>query len=357
MAKILMPYTGLPHYQYFDGRTLRSGLGLEPAELEGFTYPHPDSRAQALIQGLGELEPALTAKGGSANDILSPPMRVFSSGIVAGVRSAAGGLPLGELVNLASSIHSLTAATSTKDIGNSVLGLLDATVTVVTTSLKAAGAAASIVAVIPLVGQLIGAVASGIIHLLGAADRYKKKGKDCQKLVSDEWNAHCQKLASEAVSRATTAAGVSPSDLFRPVAVAWQKGDDRLPLTSASIYVALCGRETQGFSTINIDQLNDRYKVQGIDQLTQRRMWALIKSIMAGVEKPTWFDPVGAAPSDQGRATMPILQDIIRKKFDDGAFGDTDAAHRAYVDALSAAITQQYSYSRYCPELIPELET
>jgi hypothetical protein len=85
------------------------------------------------------------------------------------------------------------------------------------------------------------------------------------------------------------------------------------------MYVMLCGGETQGFgmsrarwsSLVATARTSEPKIGYGIPPPVQRTMWRLIKGIMATVQPPIQSDPLG----DDGRALMPILQEIVRQYY------------------------------------------
>lgn len=356
MASRIIRYGAVPPYLRYSNRALASGFGLEPDILEGMVFPSSGEYARSLIKGLKSIEPLVVAKVGDvANDLFTPPMRTFAAGIIASVRTGAGGLPLGELAGLASSVAALAQATNPVAIAGAVASLLNVAVDIAVAGLKAAGAASEVIQVVPVIGTFIGLVADFIIEILGAAEKAKAAGAECSRWVSQIASERCNQYTSDGVVRSTSAAGVTPADMFRPVAYAWQKGDSILPLTSASMYVALCGRETQGFVPLSLatymDNIVKERKVPGFDQQTKRRMWALIKGIMGAVKEPgLGKEGVATAQTDQGRSCFPMLQDIVVRQFRRGVWGDEKTDMAQLLKNMSGGIASQdaYQFSAHC---------
>jgi hypothetical protein len=100
----------------------------------------------------------------------------------------------------------------------------------------------------------------------------------------------------------------------------------KMPLTAASMYVALCGDEAFGPMSSNggtpWDEMMAVYYRENpgdkhirIHRSTQRRMWALIRGIMTATTNPL----LGAGPPfsvDGGQALMPPLQEIMRRLYE-----------------------------------------
>jgi hypothetical protein len=151
------------------------------------------------------------------------------------------------------------------------------------------------------------------------------------------WN-YCPKLASQ-YDPTGTGPGVTPGDMFRANYVAASLGHPPPP-NLASMYILLCGAETQGvgFTRLDYDRfrnavgkdlgtgsgnytpdsvtgipLQDRSEL-GIDPWTQRRMWSLIKAIMAASKNPEESRTI-SVHGDGGRSAFALLQDIVRIQF------------------------------------------
>lgn len=351
------PNTGLAHLA-------TSGFGAYVGSEHipgGISFPKEGDYAKGLIDAVSETAPA-ALKAFDHGGEFNPPFM----GEVATLKAtleATTGIKLSQLYGLAQNVAALTQATDPVTIGAAVSNLMQGVLDVVVSGLKAAGAAADAVATVPILGSLVGMIASGVLDVIASQARVQQAGKDCQGRVERDREAFCKKLLSDAQPQKTDADGVQPADLFRPVMYAMQKGG-HLPLTAVSLYVALCGGETQGafglFSRAEWRKLLDGYHKQtgrkyiGVPIETQRRMWALCKGIMSATQDPrigTLF-----APGDNGKALMPILQDITRNlwlvgnglKPRRGEYGIDES----FLNLLSSTIANKYYKYIECPDLI-----
>ncbi len=284
----------------------------------GIQWPGDATYVAAIGQALGQLQPVVNQSipdGG----ILTPPMQVQAAGLKATVEAATG-LQLSSIINLSSNVVALANAA---DTAGAVAALKDAvagTLEIATAAMEKLGAAQGAIDTMGAVGSAVNAlfVVGGFVA--DSQAQYLKAAQECQQRVDAEYDAKCQQWVNQASPTSTSMAGVvQPADLFRPVAYAYQKGGP-LPLSVASMFVALCGGETQGFGPITRpiwSQLVESRRKQagkahiGVSAATQRRMWQLIKGIMAAIRPPTGI----AATGDGGRALMSLLLDIVANEW------------------------------------------
>lgn len=318
-----------------------AGLGSDRDAIpSGFAFPTQGEYVQALVGALDQMLPAVGAKPGSTSDVLTPPVQVQVSGLVAALESPQGaGIPFRDLVGLAGDIAALTQATNPAQISHAVATLIDDGASIATDVAEAAGAAGDVLSTIPMIGRIVGMAVGFLLDGFYAEARYKQYAAECQQRIDTELNGYCSSLVSDATPFGTGAEGVTPADMFRPVAYAWQKRE-RPPLSPASVYVALCAKQTQGWLTSSRSKiwLSPNNKIPAS---TQRKMWSLCKGIMTAIRDPH----LGAAPTDQGRALYPMLLDIILNEHRAGRL--TEAAMREQADAVAAA----YRIEKDCPDL------
>jgi hypothetical protein len=282
---------------------------------------------------------------------MEAPVQVSVAGLVGAVESAAGSsigsLAVGGVApGLSANLHALGAALAD--------GAIDLVVD--TISQAAADVVGEALEVIPVLGgfakMLFGLVSAGF-QARGLVE------EALERCVQQKLEAYCKALPQRHSVKVTSGTSPTPADLFRQCAYAYQFGDDRLPVTVASMYVLLCGAEAEGFgfgSKAVYDQwLRDRSWSSGgtmphgplgnygIDPALQRKMWSLIKGIMAAVQNPA----LGVRPTatDQGRTLMPLLQEIVRQQW------TRDRLPRPYLEALSDFVAVRYT--RSCSGSIP----
>jgi hypothetical protein len=277
---------------------------------------------------------------------------------------ATTGVSIGQLVGMAGNIAALAGSTNTVQTVQAVTQLVNGVLDIAVSIAKAAGAAASVLQVVPVLGQLIGIMMDLMVFFLKEAQRYKQAVVDCQTQAEDITRGMCQQRLTWAKPLPTEAQTAQPSDVFRPVWTA-MKEKKPLPISPASLYVMMCGGETRGEITGALSRsewrdLVERYKKKsgnkriGIPQSIQRKMWSLIKGIMSGVNYPQIGAPVYG---DNGRALMPILQDIAfnlhrvgsRDRFQLPSRGDNFGIDRGFMMLLSRQITTKHYFSHKCP--------
>lgn len=212
--------------------------------------------------------------------------------------------------------------------------------TAVATSL--AGSISSMVDVIPVVGAMITAVVDTIFLYdsfgWGSEEERSRAIHVAQAEAHVALTERCPRRVPQPI--ATSTQGATPADMFRTVFLAAQLGRP-LPPTLASMYVLLCGSETQGVGFTRRDYdlfLNKARKEHGdvgIDTAVQRRMWALVKGIMFSTKDPSLDAPL-FVNGDQGRSSYALLQDIVHRQYKAGRWNP------GYAASLSRALGNQF---------------
>jgi len=181
---------------------------------------------------------------------------------------------------------------------------------------------------IPIVGQIVGIAADVVFALLGNAAKFQaeKIHKATLDQVRKELQSRCDTLYS--IGQNPVKTGISlgdgslmatPSDLFRPVREAYESGSGVLPMTPASVYVLLCGAESQGFgfSRQEWEQKNAGYGIT-IPPPVQRRMWKCIKAIFSAVQHPS----AQYVPGDGGKSSYMVVQELVRTQRESNNFSE-----------------------------------
>jgi hypothetical protein len=199
------------------------------------------------------------------------------------------------------------------------------------------GVAASAIQVIPIVGQVLGAVL-GIVSMIFDMEAQKKKAEaDAKRVCAGEADARCSTFNSNWGHGAI--AGSSYADEFRRLAYLYQRGLKSYPPTTATLMLTLCGGAAGDFGITEEryqDVVRNGYvRASGLRRInsalprgakkipplgygrpwsytTRERMWKLIKAIIAAARDPR--EEIGL-PSDQGRVAGPILMDIVRNNY------------------------------------------
>lgn len=296
-------------------------MGWQPARAFGETDPPAGTGFPTSVYYTEKTSAALLDLDGSGLiEAMTPVAGVHAGALINVVKSGTNA----SLQQVAS--NPAAFASSVTDLMRGALnGSLDV---VVSAGVQVAGQVVNALATVPQVGhaavmvsQLIGAV----FTLLGAAahDPTETLRAMADNRCQDSLRHVCQHALNVGLPRSTVLDGPSPADLFRQSWFNFQRGIGglgALPLNVSSIYVLLCGAETQGFgltrnqNTTLANYARGRWPDVGIPVATQRRMWSLIKGIMSAVEQ--WgiqADP--QHPGDQGRALFPLLQDIVRNEW------------------------------------------
>jgi hypothetical protein len=293
------------------------GLGeSEPTGIQFSTqasYTHGTSKALFDLQAEGLLD----------NGFLSPPTAVHGTALIESIEAATS-VPLQSIMANASPYAGKVVSLVQNALNGEVAAVIAGTVDLALTVVDALSA-------VPVVGQVAMAVSSilnALLTLLGP-DPAEEAAKKCFQNAKQVCKAHVQAQ----YVRKTALSGPTPADQFRECMFAYQRGQFPPP-TVPSIYVLLCGAETQGFGFTR-----PQYQALagslggGIPQATQRRMWSLIKGIFGSVQdpRPGSFDVHG----DQGRSLFPLLQDIILNEYRVGRI------NKQFVQAISDQLTSK----------------
>ena len=212
--------------------------------------------------------------------------------------------------------------------------------------------APALLSAIPGIGIMVSAVVQGLFLLIeklnepSAAEMMAKRKAEAEANMLVWLQDNCPKIAGGYVPQSSVAGAPTPADMFRDVFYAATIGDF-LPPTLASVYVLLCGGESQGVGPTRGEYdswLNKARKLFGnkigIDPSTQRVMWELIKAIMSSTKSPLVtreFDLHG----DQGKSAFGLLQEILRKEL---IFNKT--WNRESARFLTTFLSSRYSFSK-----------
>lgn len=310
----------------------------------GFAFASESQYAASLLQGVSSVaEDAWStyADGG----LFTPPIAAQVGTIVATWEETTG-ISIGQLAELAGNVVALANADVPSEVvqatSDLVYGLVDIGISVA----QAAGVAVEALDAIPLLGDLIGLMTLFMVEVLKSSERYDAAQAQCQQRASLERDQFCRDLMRRSIPRSTgyretTGVTLDPTDLFRPLAYQWWrsgtaklvqqpgtfygqapkwqlvKPEPEYPANAASLYLALCGGEAQDFSVWNGETYRAACKHLGvpiIPQATQRKMWTLIKALMAGARDPRPQPGKSIPKPDGGRAVMPILMDLVNNE-------------------------------------------
>lgn len=308
-------------------------------------YPSPGDYAHALADAI------YSVGGDYAKTQLSPPVAATVSIIRAGIEAAMD-MPLETLISSAHGQLTLKASQIVSLVGEMIQGSLKIVTAVITAAAEAglasAGAAAGAAKAIPEIAAIVAQIVSEIT----GAFVYQEALEAARKQIGAEATTDCvNRLMAAARSQTPTGTGpggtVVPGDLFRNVIWAYQhpytsypKGP-RLPLDQGSMYVLFCGAETQGwgipraeYDKVKAEAKALGSKAPGIDPLVQRKMWSVIRGIMATTRKPGLGGP--GPIGDEGTLLMPVLQDMIYNEWSRGRWDDK------WLTAMSNWLTGRY---------------
>jgi hypothetical protein len=250
----------------------------------------------------------------------------FTPQMMLPVSSAAAGFRTAIEANAGKALADLKASIPGVDwskLGNMFIGLTSGTVGIGSAAKGLSNVAMDVFDAIPVLGTAVRLAVSAFWANIQAWDHAAAVSAEAfANEFSLMWRTSCNALARRrpyetGVARneqgKTLGSVMSPADMFRGLAYAFQNTkNSELPASPSSIYLLLCGAESQGFGFLSRPAYAKFLKTHnspGIPQHTQRVMWKLIQGIMSAVEVPY----AGmAATGDQGRSLMPILQEIVR---------------------------------------------
>lgn len=318
----------------------------------GYAWPTQQGYWQKFVQALGAVAPAATASPGTVNDVLTPPMRTHVGGLIVTAETLTG-KSLGQLTSLANNIAALTVETDPVSTLIAVDAFLRSTVQLVLQAATEAGvkAASNVLQVMPIVGQIVNAVVGGYFLGKQYAAAIQAGIEACEQSLHAEANAACQVGWTNGMPTPTRPGSPTPCDLFRPVRVmmtdptlSWIPPGGvpgrPLPLTHASVYVALCGDLVAPFSQFVWNKVGKK----GIDLPTRQKMWSICKALMEGAEPPGFaYTPMPLTAIDGGRALFAVLQDIVWREIT-----VERSITEAHVLDVCKFIGQQYRYKKSC---------
>ena len=269
---------------------------------------------------------------------LHVPMQTAANALIVGVEAAAQrpisqltralegtlGVSAPEVAKLAGAVTSLIFNLVEGRVAVAVGAAVELTQMAFSMVTKAIGTtlAQAMADIIPIVGAMISAVIEVVsIFDSGWTDEQRAAAVAEGIRIFEGWSKeNCPKIAAGFNPTGTSASGVSPADIFRASYIAAQLGHPPPP-TVASMYVLLCGGETQGvgFTRAGHDRWLNKARKElgpqiGIDPWTQRKMWSLIKAIMFSVKNPEVTAEL-TVHGDNGRSAFALLQDITRKQY------------------------------------------
>jgi hypothetical protein len=309
------------------------GRELVPKDIR---WPDEVDYTKSLVQSVYDISDFANMPISEGGALTPPVMNQVNA--LRMVLEGVSNLPLGQLAGLISDIYALSQAASPEQVVAAASSLIASGLDLVITGLEAVGAAldlaADVLNMIPLVGQALGAVLELVTGLLAAeasrAAAMEQLGQQCQDLADRQQLAFCQRLMNQASPEGTgEGSQITPADIFRPILYAQQKMDVKLPLSIASMYVLLCAGAayddlaSAGFSPMVILDISRLYKEQsgnpniGVPLSLQKKMWSLIKGIMASSRCPEIYCP-DLPRGTGGHELMPILNDIVLTLYDSG---------------------------------------
>ncbi len=181
--------------------------------------------------------------------------------------------------------------------------------------------AQEVAGVVPLVSVVVGYVMLVVERLFGGmTDEEKAKlVADAKTALEKRLTGDCPNVAKMYAGTATGPEGATPADMFRGVLLAAETGHP-LPPTLASLYLMFAGGESQGVGMTRREwraldaKARNKSGAKGFDQYTQRRIFALIKSIMRAAKNPS-LEAQWQVWGDGGVAAFGTLNEIMRTGF------------------------------------------
>lgn len=353
-----------------DPNFVPMALGETAYDVMGnFRPPTSSDFAAGLVSALN----SVNADGGSLVKSWDPPVSMAVSALGTAVEVTAG-KTIGALLSGVPDPYGVTSMVTNLANGDIVAAFEGVSLQAVDLALKAFDC-------VPVVGTICRGLLGFIFALIPKPPSYEEMIKDAIASMQGNLRVRCEGLVNDAryLSESTTgnSGNPDPADAFRPVAIAYQKSQP-LPLCLASMYVALCGGVTEGFGWESEKQYQEFINVfsnyapwcgtktipvigkvpdctvrsssapRGIPIETRRKMWAVIKGIMASVAKPS--AELRDAPGDGGRALMPYLNETIRQEMLRGSFGPmkddrSQLLSRAFFHGASNFIGSRYTKS------------
>jgi hypothetical protein len=294
-------------------------------------------------------------------DSFIAPIKSQASSVIATVEGTSKvAIPLGgDAMQIASAAMAIGNSKDAVSVVTNVGALLNGTLSLVTDVAKVLPQLTGALSVVPIVGQAASAIIAVMVPFIKfatsaelAQQEAKAAFEQCLAEKQKEASGPClAKYKSQVNVFGTGEKGaVTPADLFRPFLywsrTDWPKSKNRtygdrskpdtiwwnddmdaawVP-TLGSMFVALCGDQVEkDFFKSNVKPafLFKNYGKMSAD--TRRRMWGLVKGIMAATENPD----KGPGPNAGGMALFPALQGLIWREFDNGTLTETDVADAA----------------------------
>ena len=318
----------------------------EPETPQGYTFPTEAEYSSSLILAVDSMQPAIgvpISQGG----IITPVMQAQVTGLMTALQSAAGTGTFGELVSLASDIEALARADTPIEIVNAIGALVETGVELASDTVDIAAnvldVASEAINIIPIVGQVVGAVFKLVSLIVDAFDDSAEREQekiDCYNLWDEGCRAWITSTGPSNVRKTGTKGDVTPADNFRLLAYSWRTGsrdvwtpNDKLYVTHARAYhypantstliLMLCGGAGRtnaeydweppsgiGLSETCYQEIIKSLGVAGLSYETRARLWKLVRAVMSSVQDPNKL--MGATIGDQGRAAGPLMMDILR---------------------------------------------
>lgn len=326
------------------------GFGVPPSqsleslkELQDFKFPSPPEKMQGVIDGIDAVVPIKNINV-DVGGIVNPPVANLITGVQTTFESATN-LKFNQLVRMADNIYSLTQAANPAQIFMAVNQLLTGTLDIAASLSKDVATAVESFQSIPFFGTIMDTMLGFISDVLSSQARYSQHAAACQQRADQHLDRFCSELSRISTPRPTGPSGQTPADMFRPLAVRYQKGSRQYPANVSTIYLLLCGEETQGFGFPRGHRFPQGTKIQ-IPRDTQRRMWRLIRGLMKQAKNPSITASFAElSDGDDGYSLMPILQDIVYNEWMAGRIS------RPMLNYLSDYGLYWTDYYVECPDL------
>lgn len=307
--------------------TTKLGFGAIPDAPAGF-YPQgsesdvmQEIRRRSVVgitYGLSQID------DGFARANMSKPVAA-SVPVFRAVVSSAAGMDFNGLV--AAIQGNQTSAQTIATIANAIGGTLEGTLAIAEAIGKGEQVSQTIQDAsdaIPVISGIATAIVGLVVEVVKGFGLRDEVTDQYAKQIYQDTVPYCNQQLQIVKPTATLGGQLSPADMFRNVAYTAHlrqqgQGHVQLPLDVASMYVMLCGGESQGLGmsreewrSIIADARHRNPAVgNGIPVHVQRTMFRLIKGILA-MSQP----PLTDAPSiDSGRSLMPLLQDVAREYY------------------------------------------
>jgi len=326
------------------------GLGVPPSEtledlreLQDFKFPSPPEKMQGVIDGIDAVVPIKNINL-DVGGIINPPVANLVTGVQTTIESATG-MGFGQLVSLADNVYGLANAANTGQFFMALNQLMNGALDLAAEANAQVAAAVESFQSIPYFGMIMDAMLGFISDVLKSQARYAGATAKCQQRVDQKMNNFCSTLSRQSTPRPTGPKGQTPADMFRPLAVKYQQGSRKYPANVSTMYLLLCGEETQGFGFPRGHKFPSGVRIQ-IPQDTQRRMWRVIQGLMKQAKNPSITAAFSElSDGDDGYSLMPILQDVVYNEWMAGRLT------RNTLNYLSDyALNWTYHYEE-CPDL------